>query len=400
MRRRLGTLLLVLLVPLALVVGLWLGGHPRVLPDPLRDAFVGDDDAQIYQEVLDRIEDDFYKKVDREKLASSSLAAAVEALDDPFSRYIDPNEKADFDASTNGQFEGVGMNVEEIPRGLRILAVFDGGPAEKAGLEPGDEIIAVNGKSLKGASSEDSTTEIKGKAGTTVELTIIQDGKRRTLTVERASVTVPVSTKRMVETEDGTEVALVTLEQFTAGAHGVVGKNIRDLIDDGAEAVVFDLRHNGGGLLDEGVLVSSIFIPDGLIVSTRGRNRSERRFNASGSSIDEDIPVAVLVDGGTASASEIVTGALQDLDRATVVGTRTYGKGVFQEIEELPNGGALDITVGEYFTPDGRNLGPGDDGERGGITPDVRAEDDPETKPDEALDKALDVLADEASLSR
>ena len=393
MRRRLGLLLLVLLVPIALMVGMWLGGHPQTLPTALRDAFVGDSDAQVYQEVLDRIDDDFYREVDRDKVSSKALAAAVEALGDPFSRYIDPREKADFDAATNGQFEGVGMNVEEIKRGLRILDVFDDGPADKAGLKAGDLIVAVDGKSLAGTSSEDSTTEIKGPAGTTVELTIITDGERRTLTVERASVTVPVSTRRMEKTDDGTEVAYVTLEQFTSGAHGVVGENIRDLLDQGAEGVILDLRHNGGGLLDEGVLVASLFIPDGLIVSTRGRNRPEQRFNASGRSIDEDIPVVVLVDGGTASASEIVTGALQDLDRATVVGTRTFGKGVFQEIEELPNGGALDITVGEYFTPDGRNLGPRD-GKRG-LTPDVRSEDDPDTKPDEALEKALDVLAAE-----
>ncbi len=134
-----------------------------------------------------------------------------------------------------------------------------------------------------------------------------------------------------------------------------------------------------------------MFIPDGLIVSTKGRNRKERRFDAAGDAIDKDIPVAVLVDGGTASASEIVTGALQDVDRATVVGEKTFGKGVFQEIETLPNGGALDITVGEYFTPKGRNLGP-KDGKRG-LTPDVPVKDDPDTKRDEVLQRGLQVVA-------
>jgi carboxyl-terminal processing protease len=390
MRRRLTPLILAVLVPVALIAGLWLGGHPRVLPGFVRDAFVGDEQAQVYQEVLDRIDTDFYRNVDKDEIASKSLAAAVAALDDPFSRYIDPKTRADFDASTSGNFEGVGMNVEEIKRGLRVLNVFDGGPAAKAGIEADDEIIAVNGKSLAGSSSEDSTTQIKGPAGTTVELTLISDGKRRVLTLERAAVSVPVSESRM-ETEDGKKIGYVTLSQFTSGAHGYVLSNVRDLLDQGAEGLVFDLRHNGGGLLEEGVLTASIFIPDGLIVSTRGRNRPERRFNASGDSIDSDVPVAVLVDEGTASASEIVTGALQDRDRATVVGTQTYGKGVFQEIEDLPNGGALDITVGEYFTPDGRNLGP-HDGERG-LTPDVKVEDDPDTKPDEALDEALGVVA-------
>ena len=392
MRRRLLPVLVVLLVPAALVLGLWLGGHPRLLPDPLRDAFVGDEQAQVYQEVLDRIEADFYREVDKDEIATKSLSAAVEALGDPFSRYISPEDKAEFDASTSGRFEGVGMNVREVPRGLKIIDVFDGGPAKKAGLRPGDLIVAVTGQSLKGASSEDSTTQIKGPAGTMVELRIVSDGKRRTEDVERAAISVPVSERRM-ETEDGEQIGYVTLSQFTAGAHGAVRENVDALLDKGAEALVLDLRHNGGGLLEEGVLVASIFIPDGLFVSTRGRNRSTRRFNASGQSIDTGIPVVVLVDGSTASASEIVTGALQDRDRATVVGTRTYGKGVFQEIEDLPNGGALDITVGEYFTPDGRNLGPRD-GKRG-LTPDVKARDDLETRPDEALEKALDVVANE-----
>ncbi len=392
MRRRLPPLVLALLVPVALVVGLWAGGHPQVLPGFVRDALVGDRQAQIYQEVLDRIDADFYREVDTDEIASKSLAAAVEALDDPFSRYIDPDTKADFDASTSGQFEGVGMNVKEIKRGLRVLNVFEEGPAAKAGIKAGDEIVAVNGKPLRGTSSQDSTTQIKGPAGTMVKLTIVSGGKRRDLDVERAAVSVPVSEKRMEKT-DGRKIGYVTLAQFTSGAHGYVLSNIRDLLDAGAEGIVFDLRHNGGGLLEEGVLTASVFIPDGLIVSTRGRSRPERRFNASGESIDTDIPVAVLVDGGTASASEIVTGALQDRDRATVVGTQTFGKGVFQEIEDLPNGGALDITVGEYFTPDGRNLGPRD-GKRG-LTPDVKAADDPDTKPDEALAKALDVVARE-----
>jgi carboxyl-terminal processing protease len=392
MRQRMLPLLSAVLVPVALVFGIWAGGHPRALPSFLRDAFVGDDDALVYEDLLDRIDDDFYRKVDRSELSDKSLSAAVEALRDPFSRYITPKEYADFEASTEGNFEGVGMNVREVPRGLQILDVFPNGPAAKAGLERGDFIVAVNGRSLKGTSSTDATTRIKGPSGTQVKLTVISGGKQRVETLTRAKVIVPVAEKRM-EHRDGAKVGYVSLAQFTAGAHGTVREDVQSLLKAGAEGIVLDLRHNGGGLLQEGVLVASVFIGDGTIVSTHGRNRPTKRYTASGDAIDTDIPVAVLVDGGTASASEIVTGALQDRDRATVVGTRTYGKGVFQEIEVLPNGGALDITVGEYFTPKGRNLGP-HDGERG-LTPDVRAEDDPKTKRDEALDKAVAVVADE-----
>ena len=156
---------------------------------------------------------------------------------------------------------------------------------------------------------------------------------------------------------------------------------------------MLDLRHNGGGLLNEAVSVASVFLADGRVVSTKGRARPEHVYNAEGGAIKSSIPVVVLVDEASASASEIVTGALQDRKRAKVVGTRTFGKGVFQEIERLPNGGALDITVGEYFTPTGRNLGGGGVRRGAGITPDIRATDDPKTAKDEALDKALETVA-------
>jgi carboxyl-terminal processing protease len=253
----------------------------------------------------------------------------------------------------------------------------------------------VNGKSLKGRTSEESTSLIKGPAGTEVRLTIESEGKRREVTLKREQVSVPVVESRM-EKAGGQDIAYVSLSSFTSGAHGEVSGALRPLLKKGADGVVFDLRDNGGGLLEEGVLVSSIFIPDGTIVTTKGRSRPSRTFKARGQSIPTDVPVVVLVNGDTASASEIVTGALQDRDRATVVGTRTFGKGVFQEIEPLSNGGALDITVGEYFTPKGRNLGPRD-GKPGGIEPDIKATDDPDTpKVDEALDKALSVVAGKA----
>jgi carboxyl-terminal processing protease len=166
------------------------------------------------------------------------------------------------------------------------------------------------------------------------------------------------------------------------------------LIDKGAQGVVLDLRNNGGGLLNEAVLISSIFIDNGTVVSTDGRTRPKRVFEATGNAISEKIPVVVLVNGESASASEIVTGALQDRHRAEVVGTHTFGKGVFQEVRQLSNGGALDITVGEYFTPSGRNLGGGGVKQGAGIQPDVTAEDDPKTaNRDEALDVAVETVA-------
>jgi carboxyl-terminal processing protease len=378
-----------LVVLLLLAGGIWLGGHPDYLPNKVRDTLVGDDDAQLYAEATNIIEQDYYRKVNGKQLVNKALAEAVKSLNDRFSNYFDPKAYQAFNETTEGKFEGVGMNVEEVKRGLRILTVFKGSPAAKGGLKPGDEIIAVNGTTLKGASSEQATTRIKGRAGTSVTLTVVTGKKKpRKVKLKRARVDVPVVESKMID-RDGEKVAYVKLASFTSGAHTQVGDATRALVRKGAKAVVLDLRDNGGGLLQEAVGVSSVFIPEGKIVTTRGRSRPEEVFRATGDAISKKIPVAVLVNRESASASEIVTGALQDRDRATVVGTHTFGKGVFQEIKELSNGGALDITVGEYFTPNGRNLGGGGPKRGAGITPDVKAQDNDKTKRDEALDVAV-----------
>ena len=375
---------LVVLVPLLLVGGIWLGGHPEVLPDPVRDTLVADTEGRVYEEAIDTLARDYYREVDRKKLLNTSLEEAVRSLDDRFSHYFAPRDFDDFQEATEGRFEGVGMTVEEVPRGLRVLTVYDGSPARRGGLRPGDVITEVNGRSIAGASSEESTTRIKGPAGSEVRLTVRSKGRTRELTLKRAEVEIPVVDGDLVR-----GMAHVQLSGFTSGAGDEVSGAVERLIDRGADGVVLDLRDNGGGLLNEAVAVASVFIPDGKIVSTRGRSRPERVYEATGGAIDSDVPVVVLVNGRSASASEIVAGALQDRDRARIVGTRTFGKGVFQEIEPLPNGGALDITVGEYFLPSGRNLGGGGPSRGSGLTPDVRAEDDPDTPPDEALRAAV-----------
>ncbi len=393
-RRLFSAPLLAALIPVVLIAGIWLGGHPANLPGFVRDAFVGDSEGQLYDEALDTIADNYYRKVDKDKLVDESLEAGIKSLDDRFSAYFDPKAYKEFEEATDGAFEGVGMNVAEVERGLRVLTVFDRSPAQRGGLRPGDVITAVDGKSLAGKTSEQATTLIKGPAGTTVTLTVVS-GKApaRELRLERARVDVPVVDAEMRES-GGMKVAHVRLAGFTSGAHGAVRKAVDGLLDKGAEGVVLDLRNNGGGLLNEAVLVSSIFIDDGTIVSTDGRTRPKRVFEATGDAIDGKIPVVVLVNRESASASEIVTGALQDRDRAEVVGTRTFGKGVFQEVRQLSNGGALDITVGEYFTPSGRNLGGGGVKQGAGIQPDVKAEDDAKTQDrDEALEVAVRTVA-------
>jgi carboxyl-terminal processing protease len=355
---------------------------------------VGDDDARLYDEALDVIATDYYRPIDRDRLLDASLGSAVSSLNDRFSAFFTAKDYRTFQETTEGRFEGVGMTVEEVKEGLRVLTVFKGSPAARGGLRPGETITAVNGRSIKGKSSEQATTQIKGRAGTTVSLTVLAGKRSREIKLRRARVDVPVVESEMAGS-DGVKIAHVRLAGFTSGAHGEVGKAVRGLLKRGAKGVVLDLRDNGGGLLNEAVLISSIFIPDGTIVSTKGRARPEHVFEATGSAISTKIPVVVLVNGSSASASEIVTGALQDRDRAKVVGTRTFGKGVFQEIKPLSNGSALDLTVGEYFTPKGRNLGGGGPKKGAGLTPDVTARDKESTpKRDEALEVALRTVTD------
>jgi carboxyl-terminal processing protease len=371
---------------LALLLGIFLGGHPDVLPEGVRDAFVEEDRA-LRAEIIDKIEDNFYKPVEDEELEEASLRGIVESLDDPYSHYLTPEQARSVRESISGEFEGVGMTVEEDRRGLRVLTVFDGSPAQQAGIAKGDVILAVDGRSIARLNTELATGRIKGPAGTEVELEVFTPGAEdsRTVTVERERIDVPVTESRIVE-RDGEKIGVVELLGFSSGAHGALRGEIDDLTERGADRLVLDLRGNGGGLLSEAVLVSSIFIEDGEIVAVRGRSRPERTESAKGDAIDEDIPIVVLVDGGSASASEIVAGALRDRGRATLVGTNTFGKGLVQEVEPLSNGGYLDLTVANYYLPSGETIG------EDGLKPDVRARDKPRTKRDEALPVALDVV--------
>src|SRR3954469_17304432 len=179
MPRRVLPIVAVLLAPFALVFGIWAGGHPESLPGFVRDALVSDSDGRVYEEAVDKIAGDYYRKVDRKKLLNKSLAAAVAELDDRFSHYFDPGDYQKFNEATTGEFEGVGMTVQEAKRGLRVLTVFKGGPAAKAGLKRGEVIVGVDGKPLKGKTPEQSTALVKGRAGTSVKLTLLSNGKRR-----------------------------------------------------------------------------------------------------------------------------------------------------------------------------------------------------------------------------
>jgi len=379
-----------------LIAGIYLGGHPDRLPGFVRDPLVGDQDTAVVREAIDKIHDTYYRDVPESQLADDSLKGVISSLHDQFSNYFTPKEYKHFQEVSNSQFSGIGIEVQPDPNGLRIARVFDESPAKHEGLRVDDRITAVGKTSLKGRPVEYSRSLITGPPGSEVTITIQRNGKPRTVTLMRATITAPVVDSSL-RTVNGKKLAVIGLDTFaTPGAHAQVYDAIRRRLKQGAQGIVLDLRHNGGGLVKEAQLVASAFLENGRIVSLRGRGVAPETLNATGDTVAPKTPLVVLVDRDTASASEIVTGALQDHHRAKVVGTRTFGKGVFQEVIELDNGGALDITAGQYFTPDGHNLGGGGVKPGAGIQPDVQAVDNPKTKRDEALNRALQTLAGEA----
>jgi carboxyl-terminal processing protease len=389
-RRALASLVLCLIL---LSAGIYLGGHPTALPGFLRDPLVGDEDTRVVKEAIDQVHDTYYKEYGRTDLSNRAIAGIVASLHDRFSNYFSPKEYAQFKMQQSGQFAGIGVQVTKDADGLKVVKVYDGSPAKRAKLHGGDVITAVAGQPLKGRSQDASVGLIQGPIGTPVKLTLRRGGGTRQVELTRSAIEVPVvaSTEKTV---NGRKLGVISLAQFSSGAHGELAAALRKVMKDGAKGVVFDLRGNPGGLVSEAQLVASEFLKDGKIVTTKGRAVPARTLSATGDPVAPNLPVVVLVDRNSASAAEIVAGALQDRKRAELVGTRTFGKGVFQEVIDLSNGGALDITAGQYFLPSGRNLGGKGTDTGSGLTPDVQAKDDPKTaNKDEGLDKALDVLA-------
>jgi len=373
-----------------LLAGMWLGGHSSLLPDDLQK-LVADDDVAHIDDALSRVEDDFYREVDEDKLTDDAIRGAVRGLGDRFSFYFDPEDYQRFSEQTNARFSGIGVTVLPHEEGLQVTQVYAKSPAAKAGVREQDVIVAADGKQLAGRPQDAATGLIKGPKGTAVRLTLERDGKRLAKRVVRDEISVPVVSSRR-RRAGADEVAVIRLDMFSSGAHAEFYKAVRAAEDDKVDGIVFDLRGNTGGLVSEARLVASAFLDEGEIVTTRGRAVEEQVYRATGDPVAPDTPLVVLVDRASASASEIVAGALQDRGRARLVGTRTFGKGVFQEVVRLDNGGALDITVGQYFLPSGRNLGGKGTARGDGLKPDVAARDNVRTKRDEALERALDAL--------
>jgi carboxyl-terminal processing protease len=369
------------------LAGLWLGARADRV-EPL-ERLLGEDPS-LNEEALDVIEDSYFRSVDGDALEDASVRAMIQELrrryDDRFSHYFNPGQLRRFEEATSGRFSGIGLSVLEVKRGLRVASVFEDTPAAEAGIEEGDVIVGVDGRSIAGEPADAATARIKGPPGTEVELEVIGSGTEEPerITLQRAEVRVP-AVQGELRRLDGDRVAYVRLAGFSEGAHGELRHEIERLYGRGAAGLMLDLRGNGGGLLNEAVLTASVFIEDGVIVTTEGRAQPRQDYTAVGGALDPQ-PTVVLIDRNTASAAEILAAALEERGLATLVGTRSFGKGTFQEVIELENGGAVDLTVGEYLTADGNSLA----GE--GIKPGVRVRDRRGTERDEALNRALAVL--------
>ncbi len=381
----------------ALAAGVYIGANPNTPVVGVLQDVIAPDKAEIPSDrARELIRNEYIHEVPEQTLTDGEISGMVRSLKDPYSLYFNAKQKRVFDESLSGKYSGVGMGVieDKQKRGLRVTSVYDESPARAAGIRPGDLITEVNGKSLAGVDSKTAVAKITGPEGTFVTLTFrssLDDegkdlGSPREKRLRRKQIDIPVTTGRLIK-RNGRKTGVIQLAQFVDTAGAAVTKEVEKLEKKDADSYVLDLRGNGGGSIDQAVAVSSIFLSKGMVVATDGRGRLRRQYDVDKNALRTADPLVVLVDGGTASSSEIVTGALKYRDRALVVGTRTFGKGVFQEVTQFEGGGALSLTVGRYELPGKHYV------TKHGLRPDLEARDRHKTRADEALDAALAALA-------
>jgi carboxyl-terminal processing protease len=319
-----------------------------------------------FSDIFARIKTDYVEDVEDKTLLENAIRGMLTGLD-PHSTYLNPEEYKELKIGTTGKFGGLGIQVGMEDGFVKVISPIDDTPAFRAGLEAGDLIIRLNDKSVKGMTLNDAVKIMRGDPGTDIELTVIREGADKPLpfTVTRDIISVKSVKSRILEPDYG----YIRISNFQS-------KTARDLVNEVSKlkkdnknelkGLVLDLRNNPGGVLSAAADVSDAFIDNGMLVYTKGRiNNSEFEFNAKPGDIMNGLPLVVLINGGSASASEIVAGALQDHHRAVVMGSKSFGKGSVQTIQELRSGGAVKITTARYFTPSGRSI----QGE--GITPDI-----------------------------
>ena len=373
----LAALLIVLVVATAFIAGYTLRGSTTTSTTRASSL-----DAQV----IAMIEAHYYKKVDPASLDQAGVAGTIKSLHDPYTEYLTAQQSQALSDSLSGSYSGIGAAFDKRAGALLVTQVFADSPAKAAGIAPGDRIVTIDGRTVAGESAAVSAARIKGPDGTTVTLGVRAAGASavRTITVTRRRIATPETVTKLLH-RGGKTIGYIYLQSFAEGVGATVRKDVTRLQSRGAQAFVLDLRYDLGGYIEEAQAVSSDFLAGGVVVSTHGLHEPTYVYRASGHPATS-LPLVVLVNHWSASASEITTGALQDHHRATIVGTRTFGKGVAQANFSMPGGANLHMTIAGYLTPNGRDIN------HKGITPDVRAVDDPKTRRDEALDRALQFL--------
>ena len=375
-------------------------------------------DFGTFWTVMDKLENNYYNKtaIDPQKMLNGAISGMVESLDDPYTVYLPPQQNSNFKQTLAGQFQGIGAELGMKDKQIIVVAPLDGGPAQKAGIKAGDSILKVNGESTAGWSLNQTVDKIRGPKGTEVTLTILHKDTdkpidikivRDTITVKSiTSWTKPVkdiegiNTKTQILKNAASEkIVYVRLAQFgdTAGDEWMkianqVSQELRS--DKSIKGMVLDLRNNPGGYLNDAVYIASEFIPDGVAVMQEDKNGDRIPYNVSGKGLLTDVPLVVLINKGSASASEIVSGALRDHKRALLIGETSFGKGTIQQAEDLGSGAGLHITIAKWLTPNGTWVGNGKNGT--GLTPDISvALDSKDPSHDTQLEKAVETLVQE-----
>lgn len=322
----------------------------------------------LFADVFERIRSQYVKDVDDEELIEAAINGMLTSLD-PHSTYLNSKRYENMRVQTTGEFGGLGIEVTMDKGVILVVSPMDDTPAEKAGVEAGDYITKINGEQINGLTLTEAVDKMRGKVGTDIDVTIVREGESDLIeiTITRAIIEVK-SVRHRIEDEIGYIRISSFTEKTTSGLRKAVDE-IKEELGENMQGIVLDLRNNPGGLLDQAIAVSDTFLDRGEIVSTRTRNdKSIQRYNSrNGDSIDTK-SLVVLINGGSASASEIVAGALQDHERAVVVGTKSFGKGSVQTVMPLSTDGAMSLTTAYYFTPSGNSI----QGE--GIVPDVVVE--------------------------
>lgn len=356
------------------------------LPDPEKQLPL--DDLRKFTEVFSRIKAAYVEEVDDRQLLESAIKGMLSDLD-PHSTYLAPKDYEELEESTSGEFGGLGIEVGMENGFVKVIAPIDDTPAQQAGVLPGDLIIKLDEKPVKGMGLEEAVQLMRGKPGTTLTLTIMRDSESGPveIDVERAIIKVTSVKSRMIENGYGylrlTQFQAETGEQFTKAL-----KNLKKENGGPLDGLVLDLRNNPGGVLQAAVETADAFLDDGLIVYTEGRIQSSRlKFSAKEGDIMAGTPIVVLINGGSASASEILAGALQDHKRAVIMGTQSFGKGSVQTVIPLDETHAIKMTTARYYTPDGRSI------QGTGIKPDI------EVKPAELKELDSRPFFTEADLS-